>query len=384
MLTSSQIQQVSALLQGKKHILIFTHIAPDGDAMGSSLGLMHWLRANMPELEEVHVVVPTPFPPFLAWMPGADEVMVHTLQAEEIQTVAQRADLAFCLDFNEPKRIESVASLLTSLTCPKVLIDHHLHPDETMVDCVVSYPEAPAASYLVLELINALNQSSLSNGHTSLVDSSFPASPLAPVGAQPSEASRSSSFCEKERGRGKGALSSSAATCLYTGLMTDTGNFAFNSNRPELYEMIAELLRAGINKDEIFDNVFNQYSVERLRFTGYCLYHKMRIFPKYHTALIALSSEELRRFNFQSGDAEGIVNMPLQIGTIKYSVFMREDVDKIKMSFRSQGDRPVNIFAREIFNGGGHMNAAGGESHLSLAATVKLFEDNYQHFFSRD
>ena len=341
MISDAQIQQLSSLLQGKKNIVIFTHVAPDGDAMGSSLGLLHWLNQNMQGIEEVHVVVPTPFPPFLAWMPGADKVLVGTLQEAEIQTVSARADLAFCLDFGEPKRVDALSSLLTSLTCPKVMVDHHTSPDEQMADLVISYPAAPATCFLMLELLNKLP---------------FPSAQI------PYE----------------------TAVALYTGLMTDTGNFAYNSNNPELYEMIAQLLRAGINKDEIFDNVFNQYSVDRLRFTGYCLYHKMRIFSKYHTALIALSSEELKRFNFQSGDAEGIVNMPLQIGAIKYSVFIREDVDKIKMSFRSQGNRPVNDFAREIFNGGGHVNAAGGESHLSLAETVKLFEDNYQHFFKRD
>ena len=341
MISDAQIQQLSSLLQGKKNIVIFTHVAPDGDAMGSSLGLLHWLNQNMQGIEEVHVVVPTPFPPFLAWMPGADKVLVGTMQEADIQAVASRADLAFCLDFGEPKRVDALSSLLTSLTCPKVMVDHHTSPDEQMADLVISYPAAPATCFLMLELLNKLP---------------FPSAQI------PYE----------------------TAVALYTGLMTDTGNFAYNSNNPELYEMIAQLLRAGINKDEIFDNVFNQYSVDRLRFTGYCLYHKMRIFSKYHTALIALSSEELKRFNFQSGDAEGIVNMPLQIGAIKYSVFIREDVDKIKMSFRSQGNRPVNDFAREIFNGGGHVNAAGGESHLSLAETVKLFEDNYQHFFKRD
>ena len=341
MISDAQIQQLSSLLQGKKHILIFTHVAPDGDAMGSSLGLQHWLNRNVQGIEEVQVVVPTPFPPFLAWMPGADKVLVGTMQEADIQAVASRADLVFCLDFGEPKRVEALADTLTSLTCPKIMIDHHTSPDEQMADLVISYPAAPATCFLVLEMLNKM--------------------PIS--GAQ---------------------LPYETAVAIYTGLMTDTGNFAYNSNNPELYEMIAQLLRAGINKDEIFDNVFNQYSVDRLRFTGYCLYHKMRIFPKYHTALIALSSDELRRFNFQSGDAEGIVNMPLQIGAIKYSVFIREDVDKIKMSFRSQGDRPVNDFAREVFNGGGHVNAAGGESHLSLAATVKLFEDNYQHFFKRD
>ena len=341
MISDAQIQQLTSLLQGKKNIVIFTHVAPDGDAMGSSLGLQHWLNQNMQGIEEVHVVVPTPFPPFLAWMPGADKVLVGTMQEADIQAVASRADLAFCLDFGEPKRVDALSSLLTSLTCPKVMVDHHTSPDEQMADLVISYPAAPATCFLRLELLNKLP---------------FPSAQI------PYE----------------------TAVALYTGLMTDTGNFAYNSNNPELYEMIAQLLRAGINKDEIFDNVFNQYSVDRLRFTGYCLYHKMRIFSKYHTALIALSSEELKRFNFQSGDAEGIVNMPLQIGAIKYSVFIREDVDKIKMSFRSQGNRPVNDFAREIFNGGGHVNAAGGESHLSLAETVKLFEDNYQHFFKRD
>ena len=341
MISDAQIQQLSSLLQGKKHILIFTHVAPDGDAMGSSLGLQHWLNRNVQGIEEVQVVVPTPFPPFLAWLPGADKVLVGTMQEAEIQAVASRADLVFCLDFGEPKRVEALADTLTSLTCPKIMIDHHTSPDEQMADLVISYPAAPATCFLVLEMLNKMPS----------------------PGAQ---------------------LPYETAVAIYTGLMTDTGNFAYNSNNPELYEMIAQLLRAGINKDEIFDNVFNQYSVDRLRFTGYCLYHKMRIFPKYHTALIALSSDELRRFNFQSGDAEGIVNMPLQIGAIKYSVFIREDVDEIKMSFRSQGDRPVNDFAREVFNGGGHVNAAGGESHLSLAATVKLFEDNYQHFFKRD
>ena len=341
MISDAQIQQLTSLLQGKKNIVIFTHVAPDGDAMGSSLGLQHWLNRNVQGIEEVHVVVPTPFPPFLAWMPGTDKVLVGTMQEADIQAVASRADLVFCLDFGEPKRVDALSSLLTSLTCPKVMVDHHTSPDEQMADLVISYPAAPATCFLMLELLNKLP---------------FPSAQI------PYE----------------------TAVALYTGLMTDTGNFAYNSNNPELYEMIAQLLRAGINKDEIFDNVFNQYSVDRLRFTGYCLYHKMRIFSKYHTALIALSSEELKRFNFQSGDAEGIVNMPLQIGAIKYSVFIREDVDKIKMSFRSQGNRPVNDFAREIFNGGGHVNAAGGESHLSLAETVKLFEDNYQHFFKRD
>ena len=176
--------------------------------------------------------------------------------------------------------------------------------------------------------------------------------------------------------------------------MTDTGNFSYNSNRPQIYEMVAKLIATGINKDEIYNAVFNQYSVDRMKLVGYCLYQKMRIFPEHHAALICLNRKELYRFNFQKGDAEGIVNMPLQSKDIHYSVFMREDKaspdemaknggikTKIKLSFRSQGDRPVNVFASEVFNGGGHANAAGGEYYGPLAEAVQLFLDNYTKYF---
>jgi phosphoesterase RecJ-like protein len=177
--------------------------------------------------------------------------------------------------------------------------------------------------------------------------------------------------------------------------MTDTGNFSYNSNRPQIYSIISQLVAAGANKDEIYNAVFNQYSVDRMKMVGYCLYQKMRVFPEHHTALIYLSRKELYRFNFQKGDAEGIVNMPLQSKDIHYSVFMREDKatpdemeknggisTKIKLSFRSQGDRPVNVFASEVFNGGGHANASGGEFYGPLQDAVQLFLDNYERYFS--
>lgn len=346
LVTSEQIQAFSAALSAKQNIVIFTHLSPDGDAMGSSLGLMHYLHSLG---KNATIIVPNKFPPFLAWMPGSDKVVIHEEEPERAKAVAEAADLAVFLDFNEPKRVGDAAELFSCCKGQKILVDHHLHPCLEMADLVISYPEAPAASYLVLELI--LSQTSSADSATSSTPSPMP---------------------------------EAVATCLYTGLMTDTGNFAFNSNNPNLYEMIATLLRAGINKDKIYDAVFNQYSVDRLRFTGYCIYHKMRIFPKYHTALIALTAEELRRFNFQSGDAEGIVNMPLQIGNVYYSCFMREDVDKVKMSFRSQGDRPVNVFAHECFNGGGHMNAAGGEFYGSVQDAVKVFENNYVTYFKKE
>ena len=192
-------------------------------------------------------------------------------------------------------------------------------------------------------------------------------------------------------------LSTDIATVLYTGLMTDTGNFSYNSNRPQIYGMIAQLIAAGADKDAIYNAVFNQYSVDRVKLVGYCLYQKMRVFPEHHTALIYLSRKELYRFNFQKGDAEGIVNMPLQSKDIHYSVFMREDKatpdemaknggikTKIKLSFRSQGNRPVNVFAQEIFAGGGHANAAGGEFYGPLPEAVQRFLDNYTKYLKTD
>jgi phosphoesterase RecJ-like protein len=264
----------------------------------------------------------------------------------------EQAELVICTDFNDPKRIGSLGDKLLTLSCKKMMIDHHLHP-ASFPDLTISYPATPSTCELVFRLINSL-----------ATDNS--------------------------------QLSTDIATCIYTGMMTDTGNFSFNSNYPEMYKIVGELVAAGVNKDEIYNRVFNAYSADRMRLMGYCLYQKMKIFPEYHTALIYLSRKELYRFNFKSGDAEGIVNLPLQIQDIHYSCFMREDKvnptekelangskTKIKISLRSQGDRPVNIFAHDIFGGGGHANASGGEYYGPLPEAVQKFIDNYQTYFNK-
>ena len=173
--------------------------------------------------------------------------------------------------------------------------------------------------------------------------------------------------------------------------MTDTGNFSFNSTNPELYDIIAALVRAGVRKDDIYNAVFNQYSVDRVRLTGYALYRKMRIYPDRHLALITLSADELERYHYQPGDTEGLVNMPLQISDVYYSVFMREERAKpgtpksrIRISFRSQGQRPVNVWAAEVFHGGGHANAAGGELFGSIDQAVHLFEQSLTFYTLTD
>ena len=353
--SAAEIAAASELISQSTHVVILTHMSPDGDAMGSSLAMRHFLESLG---KQVAVIVPNSFPDFLAWLPLANEDIIYETQRAEADAILEQADLVICTDFNEPKRIGSLGDKLLSLSCKKMMIDHHLHPS-SFPDLTLSYPACPSTCELVYRLITSL----------------YPIS-NSPQGVQ----------CP---------ISEDIATCIYTGMMTDTGNFSFNSNYPEMYQIVSELVALGVNKDAIYNRVFNAYSADRMRLMGYCLYQKMKIFPEYHTALIYLSRKELYRFNFQSGDAEGIVNLPLQIKDIQYSCFMREDKvnptevalangskTKIKISLRSQGDRPVNIFAKDIFGGGGHANASGGEYYGPLPEAVQKFLENYQQYFN--
>ena len=322
-----------------KHIVILTHMAPDGDAMGSALSLWHACKGD----REVTVIVPNAFPAFLSWMPGADQVKVYENESKACDPLIESADLFLCTDFNDPKRIGPMGEKMMANSAPKILIDHHLNPVD-FANETHSHPEASSACEIVYKLLTA-----------DCID-----------------------------------ITNDIATCIYTGLMTDTGNFSYNSTNCELYDIIAALLREGVKKDDIYNAVFNQYSSDRMRLTGYALYRKMRIFPEYHLALIALTADELDQFHYQNGDCEGIVNMPLQIGDVFYSVLMREERAKpgtpksrIRISFRSQGDRPVNIWASEVFHGGGHMNASGGEILGSITYAIKLFEQTYTKYLKK-
>ncbi len=396
--TEKQVEKVAQMFERAERVVILIHMSPDGDAMGSSLGLKHYLQSvlqrsglsaqrsasdsGLPAKRSVSVIVPNAFPSFLQWMPGAEEDLIYEKQAAEADKLLEEADLIILTDFHEPKRIGSLGDKLLQVldeTKDICIIDHHLATIDVDATFAAArevvhliYPDSPSASELVYRLFYQLNLSA---------QRSFSGSDLS------GEAGHSAdSICGLN-----------AATCLYTGMMTDTGNFSFNSNYPEMYEIVGQLVAAGVNKDEIYNTVFNQYSADRMRLMGYCLYQKMRIFPEHHTALIYLSRKELYRFNFQSGDAEGLVNLPLQISDVYYSCFMREDKVnpsevnlangskiKVKISLRSQGDRPVNVFAHEVFGGGGHMNASGGEYYGPLPEAVQKFLDNYQSYFKKE
>jgi len=329
------IVKVKKAIGSVDKIVIVAHVGPDGDAMGSTLALWHYL---MTIEKEPIVIVPTAFAGFLSWLPGAECVLVYEDHKEKCDEFFASTELIFALDFNQASRLAKMADAVINSPAPKILVDHHLHPGD-FAKIAISYPEISSTSELVFRLICRLGDFS--------------------------------------------KINLACAECIYTGMMTDTGGFTYNSNGQEIYIIIAELIKLGIDKDAIYRKVFNTYSADRLRLMGFSLFNKMKVYPEYRAALITLTSKELYQFNYQNGDAEGFVNIPLSIEGVDFSVFMREDTDKIKISLRSQGTFPANKVAADLFNGGGHLNASGGESYMSLAETITKFEEalpNYKDF----
>lgn len=331
--SEKEIHKLQTYIEKGDSFVIVTHISPDGDAIGSSLGLYHYL--SVIGKDNVNIIVPNAFPAFLKWMPGVKDVLVYENQDEQAyaERLMQEADVIFCLDFNELKRIGKLASLVEAADGRKIMIDHHLNPGD-FVKLAISYPEMSSTCEMVFRLICAL--------------------------------------------KGFDDINKEGAECIYTGMMTDTGGFTYQSNDPALYLIIMELLKKGIDKDAIYRKVYQVYSESRLRLMGYTMYEKMSIYPDEKAALITLSVEELKRFKYVQGDTEGFVNMPLSIEGIEFVVFMREDSDYIKISLRSVGNFPCNTFASIYFKGGGHKNASGGEFYGTLSEAKNVFEKGLQ------
>lgn len=321
------IKELRKLLENSDNIVITCHIAPDGDAIGSSLGLANVLNAVG---KTVKVITPDMPPRNLMFLPGAKDIVVYTKYTEFAEKLLRDADLIFALDYNDIKRVDRVADAIASSKAPKAMIDHHLFPGD-FVDVKISHPEVSSTSMLVFRVLCRLEL--------------FP-------------------YIDKD-----------AATCIYTGMMTDTGNFSYNSNDPDLYIVISELLKKGINKDAIYSKVYNSNTPDRLRLNGYAVDRKMKIYDDFHGALITLTRDELNRYHYQKGDTESLVNTPLSVPEIVFSFFLREESDYIKVSARSKGDFPVNKMCEEHFNGGGHKNAAGGEFYGTMEEAVARLEE---------
>lgn len=317
-LSKSEADALSRSIDDARRIVVVCHVAPDGDAIGSSLALWHTLRGLG---KDVFVVVPDACPASLRFLNGYKDILVYTRYTEFAQQLLENADLIFCLDFNEPKRVDKMEDALTASKARKILIDHHLHP-APFCNMTISHPEISSTCEVLFRVICSLG------------------------------------LFEQ--------MGVDAASAIYTGMMTDTGNFTYNSNYPEIYITIAELIKKGIDKDWIYARIHNTNSENKLRLNGYAIAQKMEVFPEQCAALITLSQNELNQYDYQKGDTEGLVNVPLSMEHILFSAFLREESNLIKISLRSKGSFPANKIASDYFNGGGHLNAAGGEFYGTL------------------
>lgn len=330
----SHVEKAGKLFDNAEKIVIVTHVSPDGDAIGSSLGLLHFLETQG---KNVHVVVPNAFPDFLRWMPGAKDIVRYDRYTDFANQLIAEADLICCLDFNVLSRIDAVARPVEAAGCKKLMVDHHLYPGD-FCDVIISHPQISSTSELVFRLICRLG------------------------------------YFED--------ITLEGAQCIYTGMMTDTGGFTYNSNDRQIYFIISELISKGIDKDEIYRKVFNTYSEGRLRLMGYVLYEKMQVYPQFRSALICLTKAEQSKFHYVKGDTEGFVNIPLQMKGVCFSAFLREDTEKpmVKVSLRSVGAFPCNQVAAEFFNGGGHLNASGGEFYGTMDEAIEVFKRALIHY----
>jgi phosphoesterase RecJ-like protein len=311
-----------------RRIVITTHPKPDGDAMGSSLGLYNYL---MQLGHQVQVITPTDYPNFLHWIPNNSEVIVFTEQEEKSKELVANADIIFCLDFNSLSRIYELGDFIRVSKAKKVMIDHHLEP-EGFEDYRIWRTSACATAQLVYEFIVDI----MDDHHL---------------------------------------LNKDVASCLYTGIMTDTGSFRFRSTTSQVHQVVADLIECGADNTLIHQLVYDDFSISRLRFLGHCLLNKLEVLPEYNTAIISITKEELEQFQVTTGDTEGIVNYALSISGIRLAALIIERQDVVKLSLRSIGDFPANEICKKYFSGGGHKNASGGISNEKIEVVREKFNE---------
>ena len=320
----ANIDHFAKWLDRADKMVIVSHVGPDGDAIGSSLGLWHFLNSQDKTAD------------FLKWMPGSKDILLYDRYKEFADKLIAEADVICCLDFNATSRIDAMKEAVLASPARKILIDHHLHPED-FCKITISHPQISSTSELVFRLICRMGYFS--------------------------------------------DITRECAECIYTGMMTDTGGFTYNSNNREIYFIISELLTKGIDKDEIYRKVFNTYSESRLRLMGHVL-TQMKVYHEHRAALITLTKKEQSQFSYIRGDSEGFVNIPLSIKNVVFSCFLREDTERpmIKVSLRSVGTFPCNQLAAEFFGGGGHLNASGGEFYGTMEEAKKVFEQALEKY----
>ncbi|MGE4587591.1 MAG: bifunctional oligoribonuclease/PAP phosphatase NrnA [Mangrovibacterium sp.] len=313
--------------QTESSIVIIPHVNADGDAIGSVLGLAGILQNAG---RTVRVLSPNHFPGYYKWMKGSEDILIYTASRHKVERVMEEAGMMICLDFNQSSRAGEMQQLVEKFGKPGIVIDHHPYP-QFFTELLISHPEYSSTAELVFHVARAM-------GYDSYIDRSV-------------------------------------AEAIFCGIMTDTGSFDYNVSDPQTFQTVSELLAYGVDPEAVHGKVFDNYSAERMRLLGYCLNETMEVYPEYHTAMMYLSKEVQKKYNFQAGDNEGFVNYPLSVKGIHFSAFFTEKDDHVKASFRSKGEFPTNELASRYFNGGGHRNASGGEISASLEKTLARFRE---------
>ncbi|MEM6963737.1 MAG: bifunctional oligoribonuclease/PAP phosphatase NrnA [Bacteroidota bacterium] len=319
------ILELKSLLSTPKDIAITSHRNPDGDAIGSSLATYHFLKRQG---HTVTVIFPSEYPDNFAWMPDAKEILIHDIEPDDANYVLKKADLIFSLDYNALERVDKMGEVIAPLPCKKVLIDHHLYP-ENFADFVLSDTTASSTCELIYDFIGLLGE--------------------------------------------KKNIDVLIGECLMTGILTDTGSFKYSTS-PKLFRIVADLLERGVDDYTLQDVIFNSLTEKQLRLLGHVLDNRMEILPEYKTGIFTLTKKDYEFFDIQRGDTEGIVNYLLMLKNVKVAVFIHEQPTIVKISMRSKGDFSVQEICRKHFRGGGHKNASGGASYSSLSATVNKFK----------
>lgn len=319
-----QIKKIKKLLSEKRTIVITTHNNPDGDAIGSSMALFHFLKKQG---HKVDAIAPNMYPQFLAWIPGTKEMLIYENNSAKSQKLLSKAEIVFCLDYNAIHRTGSLADILERREATRILIDHHIDPETESFDYCISTVNTSSTAELVYNFIDHL-------GELKLIDK--------PI-----------------------------AESLYAGIVTDTGSFSFSCNNKETFEVMADLISRGVDAQKLHRLIYDTFSENRLRLLGYAINNRMIVWEEFNTALIYLTKADLKKFNYQVGDTEGIVNYPLTMEKINQSILLTEKEKMIRMSFRSKGRFSVNDFVRKHFKGGGHLNAAGGKSFSTIEKTIE-------------
>jgi phosphoesterase RecJ-like protein len=325
-MTKREISEIKDLLKSPKKIVIVPHKNPDGDAMGSTLGLYHYLKLFN---HDATIIAPNDYPDFLKWLPGEEFVLKYDTDKTKSDELILNAELVFTLDFNALHRTGDMETLIFEAKGVKILIDHHQQPDN-YAKYIYSDVTMCSTAQMIYHFIEMLGDVK--------------------------------------------TINSDISTCLYTGIMTDTGSFRFRSTTSTTHRVIANLIDNGADNAQIHNNVYDTNSYNKLQLLG-CALSNLKLISDSNTAYITLSQKELNTFDYKKGDTEGVVNYALSLNGVKFAVIFIENKSEgiIKISLRSKGNFDVNTFAREHFNGGGHINASGGRSELSLKKTVEKF-----------